>query len=178
MEEVNGLLKPEEILKQIEIRDNMIMADFGCGHGHFSIPLAKMAPQGKVHAFDIIKEALEVVNSQAKLEKVSNIETVYVNLEIPGSSKLDDQSVDLVLLRNILFQSEKKEEIIKEADRILKIEGKMVLIEWIAGASLAPKEGWLISKEEAQKLVERQGWTLDVELEIDNQHYGMVFKKF
>lgn len=178
MKEFNGLLKPVEILSQIEIRDNMIVADFGCGHGHFSIPLAKMAPNGKIYALDIIKSALEVVKSQAELEKISNIETRHTNLEISGSSKLDNQSVDIVLLRNILFQSEKKEEIIKEADRILKEQGRIVLIEWIPGASLAPKEGWLISNEQAQKLIENQGWTLDTELEMDNQHYGMIFKKF
>lgn len=178
MKEVNGLLKPTEILNQIEIRDNMIVADFGCGHGHFSIPLAKMAPNGKIYAIDIIKSALEVVKSQAELEKISNIETRHSNLEISGNSKLENGSVDIVLLRNILFQSEKKEEIIKEADRILKEQGRMILIEWIPGASLAPKEGWLITDEQAQKLVENQGWTLDTELEIDNQHYGMIFKKF
>lgn len=178
MKEVSGFLKPAEILNQIEIRDNMIVADFGCGHGHFSIPLAKMAPNGKVYAIDIVKSALEVVKSQAELEKISNIEILHSNLEVSGNSKLEDGSVDMVLLRNILFQSEKKEEIIKEAGRILKDQGRMVLIEWIPGASLAPKEGWLLSDEQAQKLVENQGWTLDTELEIDNQHYGMVFKKF
>jgi ubiquinone/menaquinone biosynthesis C-methylase UbiE len=172
-----GFLDPETILKQLDIRNNIQVADFGCGHGYFSIPLAKIVNQGKVYALDVIEEALQAVQSQAQLEGISNIETIRCNLEILGSSKLADESIDLVLLANILFQSQKKSAILKEAKRVLKKGGELVLIEWIAGASLAPKEGWLITKEEAQRLVEAEGMTLDRELEMDNQHYGLVFRK-
>ena len=177
LKKTDGLLRPELVLEQLEIRDNMQVADFGCGHGHFSIPLAKMIPQGKIYALDVVKEALEVVNSQAELEGISNIETVRCNLEILGSSRLADNSIDLALLRNILFQSQKKSAILKEAKRTLKQESQLVLIEWIPESSLAPKKGWLISKEEAGQLVRAEGMILVKELSIDNQHYGLVFKK-
>ncbi|MFH1460932.1 MAG: class I SAM-dependent methyltransferase [Patescibacteria group bacterium] len=175
MPETNSFSKPEEIISQLDLRDNLEAADFGCGNGYYSIPLAKLMPQGKVYALDVVKETLEAVNSQAKLEGINNIETVHCNLEIPGASKLADDSVDSVLMRNILFQSQKKSAIIKEANRVLKPGGQLVLIEWIPGASLAPKQGWLISKQEAQQLIEQAGLTLDKELTIDNQHYGLVF---
>jgi len=80
-------------------------------------------------------------------------------------------------LANILFQSQKKEEILKEAKRVLKENGQLVIIDWLAGSSLAPKEGWFISKDEARQLVEGQGLTLVKELTMDGQHYGLVFKK-
>lgn len=177
MKEVNGLLGPKAILEQLDLRDNMQIADFGCGNGYFSIPMAKIIPQGKVYALDVVEETLEAVNSQAKLEKITNIVTARCNLEILGSSKLKDESIDFVLMRNILFQSKKKSEIIKEAERVLKKEGQLVLIEWIPGSSLAPNHGWFISKEEIQKLIEIEGLSLDRELELDHQHYGLVFKK-
>ncbi len=178
MEKVtNGLIQPEEVLNQLDLHDNMQVADFGCGNGYFSIPLAKINTLGKVYALDVIKEALEAVKSGANLEGIENIETIHCNLEIPGASKLEDESMDLVLLRNILFQSQKKEEIIREASRVLKPEGKLILLEWVLGASLAPKEGWMISKDEAVKLVEAENVSFDKELVLDNQHYGLVFKK-
>jgi len=178
MEKVtDGLIQPNEVLSQLDLRDNMAAADFGCGNGFFSIPLAKLMPQGKVYALDVVKESLEAVQSQAGLEEIENIETVHCNLEVLGASKLDNDSVDLVLMRNILFQSQKKAEIVKEAKRVLKPEGRLVLLEWIPGASLAPKEGWMITKQEAQKLVGAEGMKLSGELTMDNQHYGLVFKK-
>ncbi|MBU4030985.1 class I SAM-dependent methyltransferase [Patescibacteria group bacterium] len=174
--QVIGLSRPEEILKRIGIRDNAQAADFGCGNGYFSVPLAKIVNQGKVYAVDVVKETLEAVKSKADLEGISNIETIHCNLEVLGSSKLDAHSMDFVLMRNILFQSQKKEEIIKEARRVLKEGGQLVIIEWIASSTLAPKGGWLISQEEARQLAENEGLLFEKELEIDSQHYGLVFR--
>lgn len=176
-DETTGPSSPETILEQLDISDNAKIADFGCGNGYFSVPLAKIARQGKVYAIDIIKETLEAVKSKATLEGVSNIETAHCNLEVAGGSKLGDGSINLVLMRNILFQSQKKEKIIGEAERVLGGNGQLVLIEWIAGSSLAPKEGWFISKEDARRLAENEGFVFEKELEIDNQHYGLIFKK-
>ncbi len=176
-EGTGGFSQPGTILDQLDIRDNMTIADFGCGHGYFSLPLAKRVSQGKVYALDVLEEALQAVKSRAEIEKISNIETVRANLEVAGGSKLADQSVDLVILANILFQSQKKEEVLKEAERVLKKSGQLVIVDWLAGSSLAPKEGWFISKEEACQLAESQGLSLVKELTMDNQHYGIYFKK-
>ena len=175
IEHTGGFLDPEAILKQLDIRDNMQAADFGCGHGYFSIPLAKMANQGKIYILDVQKSALEAVKSQAELDKVDNIKAIHCNLETLNCSKLPDNSMDLVVLANILFQTEKKREIIKEAKRVLKKQGQMILIDWIPDSSLAPKKGWTISKEEARKIVEDEKMVFDKELKIDKQHYGIVF---
>lgn len=171
-----GFLNPETILEQIDIRGNMKVADFGCGHGYFSIPLAKAVNQGKVYALDVMDKALESVASKAKLEDISNIEMIRCNLEVIGGSKLKESSIDLTFLVNILFQSQKKPEILKEAKRVLKSSGQLIIIDWIIGSSLAPKEGWLIPKEQAQTLAEAEEFGFDRELEMDYQHYGLIFK--
>lgn len=177
MKKLNGFLKPEEIIEQMDIHNSMNIADFGCGNGFFSIPMAKAADQGIIYALDVVKDSLEAVESKAKLENVENIETIHCNLENEKGSKLDGDSIDLTLLRNILFQSQKKSEIIKEAKRVLINGGKLVLIEWIKSSSLVPKEGWLISKEEALELVKIEGFEFEKELTIDDHHYGLVFRK-
>lgn len=170
-------MNPEKILKQLNLRKDMEVADFGSGHGYFSIPLAKIVSDGRVYALDVIEEALDSIKSRAKLEGISNITVIRRNLELPEGSKLDDESVDLVVLANILYQSQKKEEILEEAKRVLKKGERLVIIEWIKGSSLAPKKGWLISKEEARHLAEDQGLNFEMELQMDGQHYGLVFKK-
>ena len=172
-----GFLNPKAILKQLDIHDNIQVADFGCGHGYFSIPLAKAANQGKVYILDVQKSALEAVKSQAKLDKVHNIKAIHCNLEIPNGSKLSDNSIDLVVLVNILFQTEKKGEIIREARRVLRKQGQMVIIDWIPNSSLAPKKGWIILKDETRKITEEKKMIFEKDLEINNQHYGMVFRK-
>ncbi len=176
-EEHGGLMLPEKILEQIEISEEAIIADFGCGGGYFTIPLAKAAGQGKVYALDVIRDNLEAVKSKAELAEVGNIVTVHCNLETLGGSKIEDGSVDLVMMRNILFQSQKKEAILEEAKRILKPNGQIVLIEWSSGSALAPKEGWLLNKDQASQLIDSIGFTLIKELSLDEHHFGSVYKK-
>jgi ubiquinone/menaquinone biosynthesis C-methylase UbiE len=172
-----GFLEPEKILSQLNLRDDMEVADFGCGHGYFSIPLAKIVAQGRIYALDVRKDALQVVSSQAELEKITNIKTIHCNLEVPNGSKLKDESMDLVLLANILFQSEQKAEILREAKRAVKRNGRIIIIDWIVGSTIAPKEGWLISKTDAKELAEAEELIFEKDLDMDDQHYGMEFKK-
>lgn len=172
-----GFIQPEKVLAQLGIEEGMKVADFGCGHGHFTIPLAGLITKGQVYALDVLKEPLGAIENKAKLEGLSNIKTIRCNLEMLGSSHLTDDSMDMVFMRNILFQSQEKSSIIKEAKRILKKGGQLVLIEWLVGTPLTPQEGWLISREESQKLVEAEGLALAKELDLDTYHYGLVFTK-
>lgn len=178
MNGTGGFINPEQILEQIAFRDNLSAADFGCGHGYFTIPLAKMLKQGTVYACDVIEEALEAVRSKAELEKLSNIKTIRCNLEELGATKINTSSMDIVVLANILYQSQKKASIVREAVRVLKEEGELAIIDWINGASLAPKSGWLILEEESKKIVKDEGLILNREIEInDSQHFGLIFRK-
>jgi ubiquinone/menaquinone biosynthesis C-methylase UbiE len=172
-----GFLNPQKILRELPLVSGIKVADFGCGHGYFSLPLAKFVPDGKVYSIDVLDKALQAVRSQAEIEEVENIETIRGNLEKKNGSQLDAGSVDMVLLANILFQSENKEEIIEEADRVLKKDGKLVVIDWIPGSAMAPKESWLISKEDIRQMIQSKDFAFDQDLEMDNQHYGLIFNK-
>jgi len=177
-EGTGGFLHPEQIIEQLDIQSGAKVADFGCGRGYFAIPMAKkVGEDGIVYGLDVLPSALEALQSQAEIDELSNVRGVHCNLETPNGAKLDDESLDLVLLANILFQSQKKIEIIKESKRALKSTGQLVIVDWIKGGDLTPKEGWFLSKEEAQSLSEAEGFIFDRELIMDSQHYGLVFKK-
>ncbi|MBD3282262.1 MAG: methyltransferase domain-containing protein [Candidatus Portnoybacteria bacterium] len=172
-----GFLHPEEIIKQLNIQADSEVADFGCGAGYFSLPLAKMVHQGKVYSLDILDTALESVRSRAKLKGLFNIETKRCNLEKERGSGLEDESMDLVLLANILFQSSNKKDIIKEAVRVLKKDGCLALIDWKPNQPMGPPEDMIIPLEEIKGVVEEQGLKEEKELPIDKYHWGVVFIK-
>ncbi|OGZ33963.1 MAG: hypothetical protein A2Y98_00615 [Candidatus Portnoybacteria bacterium RBG_19FT_COMBO_36_7] len=175
-----GFLNPQKVLDQLEIQTPSRIADFGCGHGYFSIPLAKMVgKEGQVFAVDILNEALEEVKGKAVQAELANIETLRGNLEIPGGSKLPDNSCDMALLANVLFQSNKKADIIREARRVLKSGGKMVIIDWQpSGKTLTSDSGWRISQGEASQAATEKKFTFDREFDAGNFHYGLIFRKF
>jgi len=173
-----AFLNPEEIVKLLPLKEEMTVADFGCGAGYFSLAIAKaIKPRGRVIALDIWKPSLEALEFRAKLEGLFNIiEPKWANLEIEKGSGLPNSSVDLVLISNILFEIEKKDIIIKEAKRILKSEGYMVLIEWHPEKIPNRDALFPIKREDALSLAEQNGFKLERELPLGITHYGFLFK--
>ena len=116
-----GFMKPDAVIDNLDVQKDMQVADFGCGAGYFTIPLAmRVGKGGVVYAIDVQATALESVQGRAKMHSLLNIETIRANLEKEGGSGLKDNSVDMVILANILFQSRYKDAILKEAGRGLK----------------------------------------------------------
>ena len=102
-------INPKSIIDMLEVTTGMFVGDFGCGTGYFTFPLAQKVEQsGRVYALDILKEKLEAIESEAKVLGLSNIITKRANLELVGGSKLDENSLDLVCLVNMLFQNKDK----------------------------------------------------------------------
>jgi ubiquinone/menaquinone biosynthesis C-methylase UbiE len=170
---------PQSIVNQLEIDSGMSVADFGCGAGFFSLPIAKkVGEEGKVYALDVLSDKLEAVQSQAKILNLTNIITQRVNLEAPGGSKLEAESVDWVIMKDMLFQNKGKDKILEEAKRILKKGGQVLIIEWNKeDSSIGPEKELRIFKETLVDLSKQNGWTMDREIEVGTFHYGLILKK-
>lgn len=175
---MSPFLNPEEIVSVLPLKEGMTVADFGSGAGYFSLAIAKrLKPSGRVISLDIWKPSLEALEFRSKLEGLFNIiETRWANLEEIRGSKLPDNSCDLVLISNILFEIEKKENIIQEAKRILKPESYLVLIEWEPDKLPNREKLFPINKEEALILLEKSGFQLERELPLGLTHYGFLTK--
>ena len=180
MNGTGGFLDPQNIVSELDIKSPLRIADFGWGHGYFAIPLAKaVGGEGHIFAVDILQDALDSVGEKAVAEGVGNIEMIRGNLEVPGGSKVPDNSCDMVVLANTLYQSTKKPQIIKEARRVLRFGGKLVIIDWERLAShLTADSGWRISQDEAQMMAQDQSFSFDRKFEVDIYHYGIIFSKF
>jgi len=170
---------PQSIIDQLEINSGMTVVDFGCGAGFFSLPIAKkVGEEGKVYALDVIPAKLESVESQAKTLNLINIITRRVNLEAFEGSKLEAESADWVIMKDILFQNKGKDKILEEAKRILKKGGRVLIIEWNKeDASIGPEKELRIFKETLVNLARKNSWTMDNEIEVGNFHYGLILKK-
>src|SRR3990167_8873385 len=102
-----GFMNPEKTLSEFGIQPGMTIADFGCGTGHVGILIAqRVGENGKVFAIDIMEDKLDSIRTHAKAVGLKNLETIRANLEVLGGTKLADQSQDMTVLVNILFQSQ------------------------------------------------------------------------
>ncbi len=102
----------------------MTIADLGSGDGGFALLLAQSAV--KVIAVDSYEKMLDVACEQARRAGASNIEFRLGEMEeVP----IDDASVDLVFFSQSLHHAAHPERAIREAARILRPGGRMVILD-------------------------------------------------
>lgn len=169
-------LNPEAIISQLEIERGIVVADFGCGPGYFSLPFAKaVGEEGKVFSLDILPQALETVLGKAKNTGINNIVTKRANLEKENGSGLESSSVDLIILKDILFQNRNKDIIIKDAWRTLKDDGRVLVVEWKAEDQMVGPEAEIrISEAECKKIFDECGFAVKKEIKAGDFHYAFV----
>ncbi|HLC89441.1 MAG TPA: class I SAM-dependent methyltransferase [Patescibacteria group bacterium] len=176
----NELLDPVMILNRLGVKSGLRLADLGCGGaGHFIIPAARfVGDKTTVYAVDILKSVLQSVTSKAYFQGIKNIKPVWANLETFGSTKIPKESLDFVFLINILFQSKQDENIIKEAERLLKTGGKLLVIDWNQNpTSFGPPPIDRIKPEVVKKICHDLNLKLIDEFEPGIYHFGLIFKK-
>lgn len=157
----------------------MQVADFGAGPGFYSIPIAKaVGPNGRVYVLDVQKNMLELIRSKAKSQRLLNITALWADLEIKGGSQLAAETVDAVIVSNILFQTKNKKIMLEEAFRILKPGGIAAIIEWSSSAGgSGPRPEMVIRPEETEKLLAEIGFRREKEFYAGDNHYGLLYSK-
>ena len=167
-----------KIVGELDIAPNETIADFGAGHGFFSVAFGRrVGPSGQVFAVDILKTALESIRSQAKIEGLFNIKIIWGNLEKPNGSTLPAGVCDAVMIANVLFQAPDKSAILLEAKRVLKDGGRLMVIEWKPYIAVGPKKESRMSEAELKQLVLSKGFSELKTIDAGTHHYGFVFKK-
>lgn len=171
---------PVKNIEQFSLGKGMYVADFGAGSGHYSFAAAQAVGEGgEVYAIDVQKDLLEKVKNEAKLRHLKNIEIIWADLEHVGGTKLHDQSMDVIIAANIFFQFENKDNPCIEIKRILKNNGRVLLIDWSASFNnLGPHPDHVFSEDAAKKLFEKHGFMIDREIvSAGAHHYGIIFRK-
>jgi len=167
---------PTVNLSKLGLNTGMKVVDLGAGSGFYSIESArKVGPSGHVYAVDVQKEILERIKTAGANQGLRNIEVIWANAEKIGGTKLREGIADRVIASNILFQIEKPEEFALEIKRLLKPNGKVMVIDWKAGSSLSPKTVFPAMK--AQMLFEKAGFKLDQSFVAGDHHYGLILAK-
>ncbi len=171
---------PNTIVPQLHISPGAQVADLGAGSGVYAFLIAKIVgPEGKVYACDVQKDMLTRLENEIRDRGVSNIQTVLSNIENHQGTKLRDQSIDWVILANVLFQVEDRDTMIKEIARILKPNGAVLLVDWSESfGNIGPHQNEVINAIDAEKKFVNFGFKKSPQtVEAGSHHYGIIFKK-
>lgn len=122
------LVSPEQVLSLLEIQEGEMVADLGAGNGYFTVPIAKITKE-TVYAVDVQPQMLDFLKEHAQKEGVTNIECITSNInDVP----LNSDSVDKVLIAFVIHEIPNLDDVLNEVKRILKPNGKFLILEWEA----------------------------------------------
>lgn len=176
----NQLIDAIKVLEKGGIKEGSSIIDLGCGAtGHFVFPAAHLTgPKGTVYAVDLLRSVLDSLESRKKMEGLDNVEIVWADLEKPKAVVLPEHSMDLVLIVNTLGQVGEKEILVKEAARLIKSDGTLILADWkMSYSPLGPPVDKRFSPDDANQLAVKEGFQLNGKFDPGPYHWGMIFKK-
>lgn len=171
---------PKSVIRALPVEPKGIVADFGCGAGYFAIEFAKVVGNdGQVIAIDILPSALEAMESQAKMFNLRNIKTKRENLEKENGSGLAPSSIDWVIAKDMLFQNDKKDVILREMYRVLRPAGHGLIMEWNpeSGSKVGPESGTRVSPDDMKKLLLGVGFSEATDIPVGAFHYAFLVTK-
>lgn len=117
-----NLYKIEEIIKFLDLKGNEVIGDLGGGTGRLASELSLLCD--KIYVVDESEKMLSKVKTNSKI--------ISVNENILNIS-MEDNSLDLVILTDVLHHIKEQDKLIKIACRLLKPEGKLLILDFNRG---------------------------------------------
>jgi ubiquinone/menaquinone biosynthesis C-methylase UbiE len=117
---------PDAILFGTGVKPGQVVADIGCGTGFFTIPLAKYVGEtGKVFALDTSPTMIKELRKRTKhLKQVKPIHSHENRFPLAA------ESIDFVLLVNMVHELENWKLFFKEVRRVLKRGGRVCVVDF------------------------------------------------
>ncbi len=170
---------PEKNIKELFLRDGMSVADLGAGSGAYTIAAANIVgDDGLVYAVDVQKDLLLKIKNETTNVGVGNVEILHGNIEKLGGTKIKDSVVDAVIISNVLFQSDDKQGVFNEANRILVKGGKLLVVDWSDSfGGLGPQQSYIFTEKEAKETAQTAGFSYEKDIDAGEHHYGFICTK-
>ena len=123
--------KPAELVRALDLRPGMCVADVGAGTGYFNRDLsAAVGPGGTVLAVDPEPNLVVHLRERAEREGTDTVVPVLASLDNP---RLPVGGVDLILLVDTVHHIDDRIAYFRRARRFLRAGGRIAVVDWRAG---------------------------------------------
>lgn len=171
---LNGREKSEntEFLKDIFGRKKQVIVDLGCGPGFYAEKLQPFA--SKLYCIDSSRAMISVARKMVHGKNVKFLE------EDSSSISMPDFSAEAVFMANS-FHDMDREKTAREVTRILKPEGRIIILDWRKGSGKrgkqhsGPPDSLRMSEDEY--LAWFPGFKVMKRFEHGHDHFGLIISR-
>ncbi|MBL4561917.1 MAG: methyltransferase domain-containing protein [Labilibaculum sp.] len=147
--------------EKLDLKPGNTFLDLGCGAGDYSLYAAKLVGElGNVYALDMWNDIVEGVARQAEEAGLLNVHAKVSDIYEP--LEMEDQSIDVCMLATVLHSKnviEKSTGLFQEIKRVLKSEGRLVIIECKKEeSSFGPLLEFRLAPEELEEALGKLGF--------------------
>ncbi|MFC1847689.1 class I SAM-dependent methyltransferase [Chloroflexota bacterium] len=174
------LIRLDRLLSALSLNEGQTVLDVGCGNGNYTLAIAQViGNNGSIFAIDMWEDGIGELMSRANANGMNNI-----HASVGDASRgipVEDEYIDTCLMATVLHdlvQENADEGTLKEIWRVLKHDGRLVIIEFkkVEGPP-GPPLGIRISPEELEYLLQPYGFHIDQLVEIGEFIYLSSFVK-
>ncbi|MBI2999359.1 MAG: class I SAM-dependent methyltransferase [Deltaproteobacteria bacterium] len=120
--------KPEEVIKNLDLKPGDVIGDIGAGTGYFTRRFAlAVGPQGKALGLEIEAAMVEHMRQEARRLNLTNYEPRLVKPDGPG---LGPQSVDVIFLSDTYHHISNRVDYFRKLSKSLKPNGRVVIVDF------------------------------------------------
>jgi ubiquinone/menaquinone biosynthesis C-methylase UbiE len=171
------LIDRERFFHELPVTKSTVLLDLGCGRGEYTIPIAQaIGPQGKVYGLDAWEEGIIELRRRVSDAELKNVKAMVA--DIKRGVPLENAKVDLCLMATVLhdlLQDNTGEVALREMARVLKPDGKLVIIEYKKVESdWGPPVAIRLSEQEVEETIRPFGFQKVRASEVGPYHYLFV----
>ncbi len=176
-EDRNDWIPPVPILRAAGLEAGQVVVDVGAGTGFWTAPSARLVgPSGTVFAVDVEPLMLDEISSLVAEQDLSNVRIVQSD---DASIPLDNGVADLAVLGFVLHEPPDVDAFLAEIVRLLKPDGRVLVIEWQDHPTEAgPPLEYRVSAEEARALLGAAGLAVERLESPTNDVYILLATEF
>ncbi len=167
-------LKPDATLRSIGLKEGDVFCDIGSGPGVFTVEAAKIT-RNTIYAIDTSDDMLRIVAAKIKEQGLDNIVLIK---PVGFSYPIADADCDIVLMSTVIHEIDDKVSLLKEIHRVLKPQGKLVIIECHKKKTpMGPPVDHRISEKQLKKFAEQHGFSRTAQSSMGENFYLSEFSK-
>jgi ubiquinone/menaquinone biosynthesis C-methylase UbiE len=170
--------KRMQIVRAVDLKPGMRIADVGAGTGLFSKLFSPaVGDKGKVYAEDISDVFVHNIERIAKQEGLHNLHGV---IGTDKDTRLPSDSMDRVFVCDTYHHFEYPQTMLASIRKAMKADGRLIIVDFIKDPALS--SGWILQHVRADKAtvikeIEQAGFQLLREESFLHSNYFLVFSK-